>query len=387
MPTRTPARRGSIYVLTLFTVAAVGSMVLIGVAVRSSTSSKSVLIEQMNENRSGVLNAAELAIAKINADLSWRRNAQKGYVFSDLTLGDHTFTSSVIDGDTLSTPSDTTTNYRVTVTSTTGIASDAASLDINYTILDYQDYLEKLGLDAYWALDEATSSTRADDPIDGRDGTYLAPSNVGTELNEEGGMVPVFKNSNDHVETPYDNAYIDDSEGTVSFWMKLTGSSSVATYGIFGQRFTTDGMPAISMTCTAGSLAAYMDDAGGFDYDHFAQTPAKSVTTGEWHHVAMTWGASGLSVYIDGALLAQNKTCLELWDTRDLFWGYQPLIIGGSYIPSPSSQPLVGFEGSIARFAIIKDQLTDTEIADLAAVQPDERTVTLIEQSWAQVYE
>ena len=101
----------------------------------------------------------------------------------------------------------------------------------------------------------------------------------------------------------------------------------------------------------------------------------------------MTWGANGLSVYIDGALLAQNKTCLELWDTRDLFWGYQPLIIGGSYIPSPSSQPLVGFEGSIARFAIIKDQLTDTEIADLAAVQPDERTVTLVEQSWAQVYE
>ena len=385
---RTPSSQpGSIYVLTLFTVAAVGSMVLIGVAVRTSTSSGSLLVSQMNTNRSGVLNAAELAIAKINEDISWRTNAQKGQVFPEFELGCHTFTSSVIDADTLSKPTDTTTNYRVTVMSKAGTAMDRASLDINYTVLDYQEYLEKLGLDAYWPLDEATSSTRADDPIDGRDGTYLAPANAGTELNEEGGVVPVFKNSSDHVETPYDYAYVDDSEGTVSFWMKLTGSSSVTTYGIFGQRFTINGMPAVSMICTAGSLAAYMDDGGGFDYGHFAQTPAKTITVDEWHHVAMSWGPNGLCVYVDGSIQAQNKTCLEYWDTQDGFWGQQPLIIGGSYIPAAASQPLVGFEGSVARFAIIRDQLTDTEIADLAAVQPDERTVTLVEQSWAQVYE
>lgn len=387
MPMPQPNQRGSIYVLTLFTVAAVGSMVLIGVAVRSSTSSKSTLIEQMNANRSGVLDAAELAIAKINADISWPTNAQKGYVFDEITLGDQTYTSSVVDEDTLATPTDSTEIYRVTVKSVNGIAAESASLDIEYTVFDYEKFLDSYDLRAYWPLNEASKSSTADDPIDNRDGTYLAPNNAGAELNDEGGVVPVFKNSNDHVETPYDNDYIDDSQGTVSFWMKLTGSSMVTTYGIFGQRFTTNGMPAVSMTCIAGSLMAYMDDGGSYDTSHFAQTAAKTVTVGQWHHVAMSWGPNGLCVYVDGTIQAQNKTCLEKWDTRDLFWGVQPVIIGGSYIPAAASQPLVGFEGSIARFGIIKDQLTDTEVAEIAAQKPDERTITLVENSWAVVYE
>lgn len=387
MPMRRPTQRGSIYVLTLFTVAAVGSMVLIGVAVRTSTSSESVIIEQMNANRSGVLDAAELAIAKINADISWPTNAQKGSIFTDVTLGDQAYSGSVIDADTLTTPTDTTETYRVTVRSTNGIAQQTASLDVNYTVFDYQAFLSKFNLRAYWPLDEATSSTRADDPIDGRDGAYIVPSNAGAELNDEGGVVPVFKNSNDYVETPYDNDYSDDDMGTVSFWMKLTGSSMVTTYGIFGQRFTTNGMPAVSMTCIAGSLMAYMDDGGSYDTSHFAQTAAKTVTVDQWHHVAMTWGPDGLCIYVDGALQAQNKTCTEKWDTRDLFWGMQPVIIGGSYIPAAASQPQVGFEGSIARFGILRDQLSATEIAEIAAQRPDERTITLVENSWAVVYE
>ncbi|MEZ6164325.1 MAG: LamG-like jellyroll fold domain-containing protein [Phycisphaerales bacterium] len=387
MPQHSPNQRGSIYVLTLFTVAAVGSMVLIGVAVRSSTNSQSMIIEKMNANRSGVLDAAELAIAKISEDVSWPTKAQKGVVFEEFTIGDSTYSSSVIDADTLGAPTDSTENYRVKVTSVNGIAAESASLDINYTVFRYLDFLDRFNLSAYWPLDEAKSSTRADDPIAGRDGTYLAPSNAGTEINDEGGVVPVFKNSNDHVETPYDSDYSDDQEGTVTFWMKLTGSSTVTTYGIFGQRFTTNGMPAVSMTCIAGSLMAYMDDGGSYDTSHFAQTRSSTITVGQWHHVAMSWGPEGLCIYVDGTLQAQNKTCLEYWDTQNGFWGQQPLIIGGSYIPAATSQPQVGFEGSIARFGMMQDQLSSTEIGQISAQQPDERTILLVENSWAAVYE
>ena len=387
MPQRSPNQRGSIYVLTLFTVAAVGSMVLIGVAVRSSTNSKSMIIEQMNANRSGVLDAAELAIAKISADVSWPTKAQQGVVFDEFTIGDSTYSSSVIDADTLGAPSELTENYRVQVRSVNGIAQESASLDINYTVFDYQAFISRFGPSVYWALDEASGSTRAVESVSNRHGTYLAPSNAGTEINDEGGVVPVFKNSNDHVETPYEDDYSDDQEGTVSFWMKLTGSSAVTTYGIFGQRFSTNGMPAVSMTCIAGSLMAYMDDGGSYDSSHFAQTRSSTITVGQWHHVAMSWGPNGLCIYVDGTLQAQNKTCLEYWDTQNGFWGQQPLIIGGSYIPAATSQPQVGFEGSVARFSIMQDQLTSTEIGQISAQKPDERTILLVENSWAVVYE
>ena len=71
MVIRKPRQRGSIYVLTLLTVAAVGSMVIIGVSVRTATSAESAITEQVNTNNEGTLSAAELAIAKIEADADW----------------------------------------------------------------------------------------------------------------------------------------------------------------------------------------------------------------------------------------------------------------------------------------------------------------------------
>ena len=55
MVIRKPRQRGSIYVLTLLTVAAVGSMVIIGVSVRTATSAESAITEQVNTNNEGTL--------------------------------------------------------------------------------------------------------------------------------------------------------------------------------------------------------------------------------------------------------------------------------------------------------------------------------------------
>ncbi len=378
-------RSGSIYVLTLLTVAAVGSMVLIGVTIRNASSVESGLIETVNKNSSGVLDAAEYAIGHINNDPNWTNNAQKGQVFSEFTLGDRTYSSSVVDADTLVAPTLASSNYRVTVTSTTGLAVDSASVDLRHAKIDYLGYLQSLGLDAYWPLNEATGSTTANDPQDGRDGRYLDPDAAGAGTNDEGGTVPVFANSGDHIETPYDSNYQDDTQGTVSFWMKNTGTGPYTSYGVFGQRFQSNAMPAVAMTCMGGSLSAYMNDSGAFSQNSSSITPFGLIKIGQWHHVAMTWGPSGLRIYIDGVQQASRN--VTVWDTRDGSLGEQPLHIGASYIPASSSQPQVGFEGSIAHFAILSSELDASKIAEIAAIKPDEIHLTLIEDSWVKVFD
>ena len=387
MPKPMHSRTGSIYALTLLTVAAVGSLVLIGAALRSSTSNRSTIVERMSANASGVMDASELVLAKILNDPNWATNAQKGAVFSPFTLGNRTYSSTILDTDTDAAPTDSTTTYTITTTSKSGIAHESAAFEINRIKFDYVSYLESLGLDAYWPLNEPPKSSPAAEPEDGRTGTYLDPSKAGAGTNDEGGIVPVFSGTNDHVRTPYDGAYQDDIEGTVSLWVKLTGTSNVVTYGLFGQRFQNNAMPAIALTLTAGSLTAYLCDSGAFSFSKFALTSPSKITPNQWHHVAVSWGPAGLKVYVDGTLEASNGTNTDYWDTCDGPPGEQPLLIGASYIPAPFNQPQVGFEGSIARFAILTNQLDATTIADLAAIKPDQARVELIPNTWARVYE
>lgn len=379
-------QRGSIYVLTLLTVAAVGSMVLIGVSVRTATSAESTITENINANNDGVVSAAEFAIAKIVSDENWVTNAQKGAVFSDFTLGDRSYSSTVVDADTLATPTDDSESYRITITSSNGVASESARFELQCEKFDYKKYLENLGAEAYWPMDEDPKTSKADDPIGHRDGEFLDPNIVGTGTNEEGGQVPVFANSGDHLETPYDSAYQDDTQGTVSFWMYFTGDNFIP-YGVFGQKFETGGYANVAMMLMNGVLTVYMDDSGSFSYSRFAWTMSKVISNSQWHHVAMTWGPAGVTIYVDGTQVGKNSALTEYWDTKNTSSGEQPVTIGGCYQPTPGTQPFIGFEGSIARFSILADQLDAATIAELAATKPDAAQMVLVEESWAPVFE
>ncbi len=384
----TNKERGSIYVLTLLTVGAVGSMVVIGVSLRTSTSAESTITEQINRNNDGVATAAELALAQIKSDADWSTNAQKGVVFSDFTLGNRTYSSTVVDTDTLATPTADTTNYRVTVTSQHGIASESARFDIEGNKIDYQTYLESLGVDAYWPMDEASKKNKADEEIDDRDGDYPGENIAGMGTNDEGGVVPVFANASDHLETPYDDAYVDDSEGTISFWIRRTGTNVYASYGVFGQIFEPSGRPSFSMICLNGALFVYLDDSGGYDYDHMTYTDVNVTSLNTWHHIAVTWKTTdGVDIFVDGSRVVSNSSATDHWDTLDGSDGEQPFLIGAGYVLGYFSSPLAGFEGSIARFAILTNKLNDAQIAELAATKPDGLEMSIADGSWVPVFE
>lgn len=375
-------RRGSIYALTLLTVAAVGSMVMIGVSVRTATGDDALITSQMNENSDGVLHATEYALARITSDPDWVSTVQKGRVFPDFSLGGRAYSGSILDADTLAPPTGSTRLYRLTVDAASGIARDSASIELGRVDVDYVAYLESLGVDAYWPLDEGANAKVAHDAVSNRNGSYLDKSVSGAAKNDEGAPVPLFAGSGYEIETKYDNEYIDDTEGTVSLWVKFSGTSGSTVYGLFGQRFTGSGRPGVAFLCYAGGYYAYMDDGGSYDSSHYAQTSNTTVKRDQWQHIAMTWGGDGLHIYVDGELEARNAGCTEYWDTQDGASGRQPLMIGASVIPDWSTATKTGFIGSIAHFAILTEQLGDDEIAELAEVVPDGETISIVEQSW-----
>ena len=257
---RSTHRHGSIYLVTLITVAAIVSMVLIGVRLRLATTGQSQLVEQMSEGNTGVLDATEYALQKIMDDADWNTTAQSGKVFADFTLGDSTYSSSVVDAATGISPTGSTTTYRVQVAAEHNTVWSSAQIDLTSEKVDYAAVLGALSVTHYWAFNEAWKSATAIEPVDGCDGTYLDPNGVGTDTNTEGGLVPVFANSVDYVQVPHCRDFNQMAEGTISLWMNLSGTGSFTTYGVFGKKVEKNRKPAINLSLFNGSVAAYLTD-------------------------------------------------------------------------------------------------------------------------------
>ena len=380
MVIRKPRQRGSIYVLTLLTVAAVGSMVIIGVSVRTATSAESAITEQVNTNNEGTLSAAELAIAKIEADADWVTNAQKGTVFSDLTLDERTYTSTVIDDDTKSTPTASTANYRVKVTSSSGIAREMASFGLEWVkSLDYAALLKGEGAKFYWALNEEYGATIADDPVGNVDGGYQDKEVVGQGTNDEGGVVPVFNDNSDHVRVPYDSGF-DNGKGAYSLWLKNTNTNPFKLTGVIGMRYNGSGdVPTLSVVVVGRSLVVMICEDGFYRSEKFTYTGSNTILDNTWHHVAINFGSdTGVEVYIDGKLEGQNLSNRDAVKSA----ANHSLAIGAGYSIMSWMNSREGFEGSIAHVAMFHDPLTSEQIELLSTTKPDAKAIALTDQSW-----
>ena len=378
-------RRGSIYVLTLMTVAAVGSMVLIGVTVRGATSAESTMTEQLNENGDGVTAAAEYALARIDNDANWATNAQKGTVFAEFTLGGKTYTSSVVDQETQAAPTLTTTTYEVQITSTSGIARDSSSFQLDYQVaVDYAQLLKTEGAMYYWPLNESSGESVADELMNGTDGGYQDKSAVGAGTNDEGGTVPVFNDNLDHVRVPHDSGF-DNGKGAFSLWINHANSNPLKLTGIMGIRYNGAGdTPTFSMSIFNRALIVMVCDNGNYQVDKFTYTGSDKISDDTWHHVAVNYGSdTGVQIYIDGVLEVENTSNTDAINSVNK----HSLLIGAGHSISSWSNSREGFVGSVAHVAIFHEPLTSRQIDLLSTTKPDAQALSLVEHSWQQVYD
>lgn len=235
----------------------------------------------------------------------------------------------------------------------------------------FVDSVGGLGPDAWWRLDDVASppsSNGYDAAVLARGDTVLLQDATGANLVSGGahaGTVngnPVvvdgpligaessgaidFDGTGDYVNIPY-AAALNPAAFTLMAWIWRDADTG-ANEQIFDGR-TSDGTTA-GFTLRINSsdkLDLRLADAGAS-----STVSALSVPTGRWVHVAATFGAGAVRLYIDGVLDGSGSDTVATNSTN-------PLRVGAD------QSGTAGFNGKIARPALCNAALTATEIAGL----------------------
>ena len=153
------------------------------------------------------------------------------------------------------------------------------------------------GLVGHWSFDE-TTGTHAKDLIGNNDGTLVNMNNPNWENGLGGGALRV-SGGNDQVEVS-DSASLDITDTlTLATWVRADafeswdglinkGQSNIA----YGLSFTSDGR--LAFQANYGSVTG--GNGSSFQYSN------ARITTGRWHHVAVTYDGNNVQFYIDGQL-------------------------------------------------------------------------------------
>lgn len=379
-------RTGSIYLITLITVAAIVAMVLIGMELRQSSSESSALIQQMSESSTGLMTAAEYSLQKIADDHQWNTTAQSGVVFSKTSVGDSQISASVLDADTNTLPIDTTTNYQITVKNTLETVDVSAKFDVTVSKYDYVGLLQSFDAKHYWAMNEPIESRNAIDSIGGQTGNYSLITTSGTGTNDEGGLVPIFVDSSDSLSIPWDDDF-QSSEGTLTAWIKSTNSNSLESMSILGMLYKSGGYASLNLSIWNKKLYGYLSEDGAWDLGKIVGSSSNAIEPNVWYHVALSWGSKGLIIYIDGIEAGTNASNTdELTTAKKNQGGEQPLLIGAGYTVASFKHVEQGFKGSIAHTVFFPSQLSPEQIATIAAIRPDQLNMALVDGSWEQIF-
>ncbi|NNL66097.1 MAG: LamG domain-containing protein [Myxococcales bacterium] len=215
----------------------------------------------------------------------------------------------------------------------------------------------------HWQLDE-TSGTTVTDAVGGNDGTYRNGPVLGGAAGAcDGGSSVGFDGSNDYAEIPHVAGYLVD-DGTVAFWFK---ADTIRRSGLFSKDS--------SGYDTGGHLTIFLE-ADGRIYVRLQSTSADhniysstQVTAGGWHHVAFTFGAGGMELYLDGASVGTNGYTGGLATTSGGVGNREPIVLGasswtsGNQVATPTSLP---FDGSLDEVEFYDDALGSGAVAALA---------------------
>jgi hypothetical protein len=190
------------------------------------------------------------------------------------------------------------------------------------------------------------ATTPAVDEVIANDGIYRGDAIGGgikpTALTASG-TAAVFDGSGDFIQIPHSDTYLVD-DGTVGFWFNADNTSG--TQGLFSKDASGFGEGGhLSVYLSGGTLTASLSSAS---QEHTLSSSA--VTAGQWHHVALAFGAEGLALYLDGVLVDSADYGGGLNATSGGLGNREPIVIGASAsgASSGSASPLTNyFDGRI----------------------------------------
>jgi hypothetical protein len=288
-------------------------------------------------------------VADINAALNGLTyTPNSGYVGPDLInitttdQGNSGLGGALADSDVMS----------VTVTGTTApVAVDDPDT--------YLLTLNELAPVAHWRLGESAGTTAVDERGI-QDGTYTN----GPLLDQMGAIAgdtdtaAYFDGTDDYIEINHDSAFLLD-EGTIQLWFNVD-AITVNDQGLISKdagNYGTGGHVGIVVTDT-GAISVRLQSVSG---SVTVQTAAGLVTPGEWHHVAFSFGSTGMALYVDGELADFDAYTGGLGSSSGGAGNFEPIAIGAATSSSDSGQlnKLNSyFAGYIDEVAILGSQLT-----------------------------
>lgn len=224
-----------------------------------------------------------------------------------------------------------------------------------------------MGLEPIVLLDfeDGSSTTAVDSSGNGHAGLYQN----GAAAGGSGGQVApgetgaVLDGLDDFIEIPHDPAF-ELAEGSVALRFNAGALASRSTLISRDHAGHGDGGHFRVDLLSDGAVEVRLQS---IDTNYTFSTSPGTVTPGQWHHVAVTFGTNGAEIYIDGVQSANSSY------TGGIDGNVQPWVLGadsGGNQPGDTSSLRNHFEGQIDTFAVFGKQLSATEVAGLSAGEP-----------------
>lgn len=139
----------------------------------------------------------------------------------------------------------------------------------------------------------------------------------------------VFDASNSEFVQVADNATLQNANGTLELWLRVTGDPA-GTYGLVSKDASGQAQNGhLTVTWEGdGTIRARVQDGGTGSYD----VQSGVLDPDQWNHVGFSWGSQGMKLTINGVLADTNPY------TGGIDGNTQPLLLGasGASAPSPS---------------------------------------------------
>jgi parallel beta-helix repeat protein len=257
-----------------------------------------------------------------------------------------------------------------------GVSIAAATTRITGTATDTSNNTSEFGPNfvvavpgGRWLLDE-TSGTAANDSIAGNHGTYLngVLLSRGAVGSCSTGSVQ-FDGVNDHVVIPHRSSYLLDN-GTVAFWVKVD-SLPGGSRGLFSKDSTgydTGGHLTLWLNNNGTIRVRQQSTNATYEYNSTA-----TIQVGQWNHIAYTWGAGGMRLYVNDGTPATNAYTGGLGSNSGGIGNEQPIVLGAN---SWSADDLVAnnltdwFAGYMSDVRLVEYALSAAEIDTVRSCGP-----------------
>jgi type II secretory pathway pseudopilin PulG len=219
------------------------------------------------------------------------------------------------------------------------------------------------GLVGHWKLDESSGSTAEDASGNENDGTLTNMNDSDWITGTLDGALD-FDGYNDYVAVAHSDEFLADN-GTVALWFRGDDVSDR------GELFSKDS----SGYDTGGHVTIWVEDAEvevrfqGASSDYFLDS-GEIIEEDTWYHMALSWGAEGLKLYLDGSEVDTDSYTGGLGTSSGGVGNYEPLALGactwgsGNQVITPLQYY---FDGKLDDVRFYNYALDTSEVAALAA--------------------